>query len=95
MEIVKQPAQEWSARFTCRRCGTEFRADQGDLQVDGFKVSGAHWNGTAVCVDKFFVQCPSDNADILLGERAEKRVPVLLRDRLQGELDAKRRERGY
>lgn len=88
MEILDTPSREWSAELTCPRCSTKVRADQDDLEFEGFKVSGYHFAGTAVIEDRYFVECPTDKKCIWVDEDT---VPVILRDELHKKLQEVRK----
>jgi len=88
MEIINPPSREWSRRFTCGRCKTEILANEDDLQLEGFKISGYHFAGTAVIEDKFFVECPTDKQCLWV---KEKEIPVVVRDELVKKLQEMRK----
>lgn len=60
VELVEEPqVDDWSAGIRCRRCDAVYSFTGEDLEIDGFKISGYFFTGTAVCVDKAFIECPS------------------------------------
>lgn len=83
MEILEQPTRDWVYQLTCDRCKTKIRVNQDDLQLEGFKVSGYHFTGTAVIEDKFFVECPTDGHALFVTDTV---VPVVLKDELHKKL---------
>lgn len=56
-ELVAKPKSEWSVEIECRSCGYTYKYEARDVWVDSFKVSGYHFDGSAVCKDKAYVKC--------------------------------------
>lgn len=77
MDVISTPEPTWEWDFTCMRCSSELRATLVDLELDGFKVSGAFWNDTAVCEDKIYVTCVVCSATNFVPKVATDTIPFI------------------
>ena len=69
MKILRQGPKPVHTRpiiAECKHCGTLVEAQHEDILVDGFKMSGYHFNGTATSEDLPYLCCPACQHDIVL-----------------------------
>ena len=65
---VSKPKASWTRRLKCGSCKTSFTASKEALDCDGFKKDpNTYWfDGSAVSVAKFFVDCPGCDDVVLV-----------------------------
>jgi hypothetical protein len=68
----------WTHQFCCGRCGTVAIAAAGDLEADEFKISGHHFDGTAVCARRLYLVCPTCDQLHFLEPEIVAEIPYLL-----------------
>lgn len=57
-KLVSKPEKVWFVRVKCRGgCRYVYDYFEHDLWKDSFKISGNHFDGTAVCKEKIYVKC--------------------------------------
>lgn len=54
---LPKPHSDWHQEHVCM-CGTHFEFNLDDLDYAEWKVSGYHFDGTAVCEWRLTVNCP-------------------------------------
>lgn len=58
MKIIQEPPIPPPVQKTCKKCSTVVEVEEVDWETDCFKVSGYHFDGTAVSKDLRYVYCP-------------------------------------
>ena len=48
----------WPRNVDCTKCKSTLRVDLNDLSLDSWKISGHHFDGSAVCQDLITFECP-------------------------------------
>ena len=67
LKILKTlDVEKWKDRLRCGHCKTRFEVVAADIEKDKFKVSGYHFNGTAVIKLRFYALCPVCNKPCFL-----------------------------
>ena len=83
MEVIKDTlAERWPLKYTCPHCKSNLIAQLSDLDYDSWKVSGYHFDGSAVCKMMYTVHCPACGANGVIDEDI---IPLAERRRLQSE----------
>lgn len=76
-------ASAWPLTVKCRGCKSKLCVALSDLRHGSWKVSGHHFDGSAVCEDKYTFSCPVCGLEANGNEVAEDRVPLETRKALQ------------
>lgn len=56
--ILHRPSHQWSHENECDKCKSVTLYDHDDLDYDRFKISGYWFDDSAVCEDRYFLECP-------------------------------------
>jgi hypothetical protein len=57
MKMLHPPPKPKPIHTDCPKCKCVLEIEHDDWEVDSFKVSGYHFDGTAVCKDRWYVNC--------------------------------------
>ena len=93
---VRLGSTSFSQRMKCKACGTTFTASGEALDCGGFKADpNTFWfDGSAVAVTKFYVDCPAPGCDEITFIPTEK-VPLLLRRQVYDKADEENQKKGW
>ena len=79
--LEKGPQPKWPRKVKCKRCKAKLELALEDVDYDSWKVSGYHFNGTAVSEWKYTFRCPECGHDGNGNEIPESEIPYSHRGR--------------
>lgn len=57
-KVINRKSPHFHRIITCEKCESKTQYNKNDLERDRFKISGYHFDGTAVCESRYFLTCP-------------------------------------